>query len=53
MNTVTMNDSLTKLVYVSILAGLILAFTKPIRLSHPHSDAAGANSAVAASAPAR
>ena len=40
MNT---NDSLTKLVYASVLAGLILAFANPMR-SHPQPKAASAHS---------
>jgi hypothetical protein len=35
-----MNDSLTKLVYASILAGLILAFVNPTHLSHRRNTSA-------------
>jgi hypothetical protein len=47
MNTITMNDSLTKLVYASVLAGLILAFANPMR-SHPQPKAAPTHSAASA-----
>jgi hypothetical protein len=52
MKTITMNDSLTKLVYASVLAGLILAFANPMR-SHPHSNAVPANSQASAVVVAR
>ena len=42
------NDSLTKLVYASVLAGLILAFANPIRLSHHRASASAVPSATVA-----
>jgi len=33
---ITMNDLSVKLVYIAILAGLVLAFTDPMRMATPH-----------------
>jgi hypothetical protein len=47
MNVITLHDPLTKLVYASVLAGLILAFAHPARLPHAGPDAAAPAARVA------